>query len=419
MRHPLPMRSPRLSILCLSQMPPSPPRFGAQARMHGLWTALARHHDLTSVALADEEFDLDECRAAMGRYSQEVLVVPNPRGRGGAVKRALQLRSLASLRSFERHRVEVPALQQGLDRLLRSRRFDVVNVEFPYLGHLRVRQAPPGAAPPAVVVDSHEIAHELVRQLGRGGGLGRALYAGLDWRKLRREELAAYRSADGVAVCSVADQQRILRALPRARTVVVPNAADVEHYRPRAGDPEPDGRTVLFFGLLSTQPNIDGIRWFVQEIWPRITRARPDARLKILGKGAPPEVQALAAPGIEVTGFVEDLRPHLASAAAVVVPLRLGGGTRLKIVEAMAMARPVVSTTLGAEGIDARPGRELLVADAPEAFATSVVQLLQEPATGARLGSAARRLAEERYSWEGAATAMEGLFRQIFDGRTT
>ncbi|HEY1418020.1 MAG TPA: hypothetical protein VGF41_08940, partial [Myxococcaceae bacterium] len=90
------MRSPRLSILCLSQLPPSPPRFGAQARMHGLWTALARRHDLTSVALADEEFDLDECRAAMGRYSKEVLLVPNPKGKGGAVKRALQLRSLAS-----------------------------------------------------------------------------------------------------------------------------------------------------------------------------------------------------------------------------------------------------------------------------------------------------------------------------------
>jgi glycosyltransferase involved in cell wall biosynthesis len=414
------MRSPRLSILCLSQMPPSPPRFGAQARMHGLWTALARRHDLTTVVLADEEFDLEESRSAMARYSQEAVVIPNPRGRGVAMKRALQLRSLASLHSFERHRVEVPALQQQLDRLLRSRRFDVVNVEFPYLGHLQLRQAPAGAAPPAVVVDSHEIAHELVRQLGRsGGGLGRTLYAGLDWRKLRREELAAYRSADGVAVCSAADQQRILRALPSTRTVVVPNAADVQHYSPRAGDPAPDGRTVLFFGLLSTLPNIDGIRWFVEEIWPRITRVRPDARLKILGKGAPPEVQALAAPGIEVTGFVEDLRPHLASAAAVTVPLRLGGGTRLKIVEAMAMARPVVSTTLGAEGIDARPGRELLIADEPEAFAAAVAQLLQDPATGARLGSAARQLAEERYSWEGAATAMEGLFQQILERRAT
>jgi glycosyltransferase involved in cell wall biosynthesis len=259
-----------------------------------------------------------------------------------------------------------------------------------------------------------------VRQLGQTSrSLGRALYSSLDWRKLRREELAAYRSADGVAVCSIADQERILRDLPRARTAVVPNAADVEHYRPRPGDPPPDGRTVLFFGLLSTLPNVDGIRWFVQEIWPLVTRGRPDARLKILGKGAPPEVTALAAPGVEVTGFVEDLRPHLASAAAVVVPLRLGGGTRLKIVEAMAMARPVVSTRLGAEGIDARPGTELLVADTPESFAEAVLELLRDPAAGARLGAAARRLAEEKYSWEGAAAAMDGLFRQVLDGRAT
>ncbi|MGZ6163588.1 MAG: hypothetical protein ACXWLS_09685, partial [Myxococcaceae bacterium] len=152
--------------------------------MHGLWTALARQHDLTSVALADAEFDLEECRTAMGRYSQEVLLLPNPRGRSGAVKRALQLRSLASLHSFERHRVEVPALQRALDRLLRSRRFDVVNVEFPYLAHLRLRQAPPGAAPPAVVVDSHEIAHQMVRQFAASSrSFGRSVYASLNWRK--------------------------------------------------------------------------------------------------------------------------------------------------------------------------------------------------------------------------------------------
>lgn len=419
-RQPVPMRAERLSILCLSQMPPSPPRFGAQARMHGLWTALARNHDLTSVALADAEFDLEECRAAMGQYSREVVLLPNPRGRSGTVKRALQLRSLASLHSFERHRIEVPELQARLDRLLRSHRFDVVNVEFPYLGHLRLRQAPAGAPPPAVVVDSHEIAHDMVRQFARSTrGLGRSVYASLNWRKLRREELAAYRTADGVAVCSVADEQRVLRELPSARTVVVPNAADVEHYRPRPGDPAPDGRTVLFFGLLSTLPNIDGIRWFVQEIWPRVTRARPDARLQILGKAAPPEVRALAGPGIELTGFVDDLRPHLAAAAAVVVPLRLGGGTRLKIVEAMAMARPIVSTTLGAEGIEALPGRDLLVADTPDAFAAQVLRLLDDPVAAARLGSAARRLSEERYSWTGAATALEGFFHRILDGRQT
>jgi len=418
-RHPVEVGSQRLGILCLSQMPPSPPQFGAQARMHGLYTALARTHDLTAIALADPEFDLHEAEEAMRNYSGEVMVLSNPRGRSGKTKRMLQLQSLLSRRSFERLRVDLPELQTQLDRLLRSRRFDVVQVEFPYLAHLHLRQSPPGTRRPVVVVDAHEIAHEMVRQFARSGsGLGRTLYAGLDWRKLRAEELEAFRSADAVVVCSEVDRQRVLQNLPAVRSVVVPNAADLEHYRPRPGDPSPDGRTVLFFGLLSTLPNIDGVRWLTREIWPQVLRARPDARLKILGKDAPPEVEALAGPTVEVTGFVSDLRPHLASAAAVVVPLRLGGGTRLKIVEAMAMARPIVSTTLGAEGIEARSDQHLLLADTPVAFAADVVKLLNDPRDGARLGNAGRALAEERYSWTGAATALDTLYRELLGGRT-
>src|SRR4051794_24239136 len=129
----------RLSILYLSQMPPSPPRFGAQARMHGLMTSLARRHDLTAVSLVDPEFDLEDCRRAMREYCGEVILVPNPNGRAGMAKRRLQVRSLLSLHSFERLRYSVPALQDVLDRVLRRRRFDVVNLEFPYLGHLRLK----------------------------------------------------------------------------------------------------------------------------------------------------------------------------------------------------------------------------------------------------------------------------------------
>ena len=130
-------------------MPASPPRFGAQARVHGLMTQLARRHDLTAVVLVDDEFDADECRRAMQAYCREVVMVPNPYGREGLAKRLLQLRSLASTRSFERLRVTLPALQQTLDRVLRARRFDIVNLEFPYLGHYDLRQAPPGEQPPA------------------------------------------------------------------------------------------------------------------------------------------------------------------------------------------------------------------------------------------------------------------------------
>jgi polysaccharide biosynthesis protein PslH len=409
----------RLNILYVSPMPASPPRFGAQVRVHGLMTQLARRHDLTAVVLVDDEFDADQCRRAMQDYCREVVMIPNPYGREGRAKRLMQLRSLASTRSFERLRVTLPALQQALDRVLRARRFDVVNLEFPYLGHYHLRQAPPGEQLPIVVVDSHEIAYDLARQFARAGGnLSRRLYAGANWRKLRREELATYRDADGVYLCSTADERRLIYQAPGVRTAVIPNAADVEYYKPRPTDPPPDGRAVVYFGLLSTVPNIDGVIHFVQNIWPRIAAAHPEARCKIIGARPAPPLLALAGPRVELTGFVPDLRPHLAAAAAVVVPLRLGGGTRLKIVEAMAMGKAIVSTTLGAEGIEAVPGRDLLVEDLPAAFADAVSHLLAEPGLAARIGQSARQVAVERYAWSGAAWALENFYQQCREARS-
>ena len=412
------MTPERLSILYVSQMPPSPPRFGAQARMHGLMTSLARRHDITAVSLVEQEFDIDDCRHAMGQYCREVVLLPNPHGRSGRAKRLLQLRSLASRRSFEHHKHSVPALQATLDGILRQTRFDVVNLEFPYLGHFDFKQSPPGAPPPPLVIDTHEIAYDIVRQFARSGGLGRRLYTGLNWRKLRTEELAAFRRADGICTCSVADQQRLLADVPSARTVVIPNAADVDFYQPRPSDPPSDGRTIVFFGLLSTFPNIDGIGWFIKDIWPRIVAVRPDARCRIIGKGAPRQVLELAGPRVEIVGFVDDLRPHLASAAALVVPLRLGGGTRLKIVEGMAMGKAIVSTALGAEGIDIVPGRDILIADDPASFAKQVSSLLEDRALSDRLGSAARKLAVDRYAWSAAADTLERFYRELGVGAT-
>ena len=413
------MTPQRLNILTVSQMPPSPPRFGAQARMHGLMTQLARHHDLTAVMLVDDEFDIEECRRAMQAYCRDVVLVQNPYGRDGLAKRLLQLRSLVSTQSFDRLRVTVPALQQALDRVMRATRFDIVNLEFPYLGHCDLRQAPPGEKLPALVVDSHEIAYDLARQFaGAGASAGRRIYAGVNWRKLRREELGIYRDADGVYLCSAEDEQRLLEQIPGARTAVIPNAADVDYYQPRPADPPPDGRTVVYFGLLSTVPNIDAVIHFVQEIWPRIAAANPEAHCKIIGGRPPPSLLALAGPRVELTGFVPDLRPHLAAAAAVVVPLRLGGGTRLKIVEAMAMGKAIVSTTLGAEGIEAVPGRDILIEDQPVAFADAVNRLLAEPSLAARIGRSARRQAVERYAWSAAAQALEGFYRRILEVRS-
>jgi glycosyltransferase involved in cell wall biosynthesis len=265
-------------------------------------------------------------------------------------------------------------------------------------------------------VDSHNIDYDLARQYARSGGnLVRRLYAAANWRKLRREELGTYRDADGVCLCSSTDEQRLLGEIPLARTVVIPNAADVTYYQPRPTDPVPDGRSVVFFGLLSYQPNVDGVIHFVRDIWPQIARTHPHARCKIIGGSPPPALTELAGPRIEFTGFVPDLRPHLAEAAAVVVPLRLGGGTRLKIVEAMAMGKAIVSTSLGAEGIEAVSGRDLLIEDQPEAFARAVNRLLDDPGLARCIGQSARHLAERRYAWSAAAQTLEGFYRDILD----
>jgi glycosyltransferase involved in cell wall biosynthesis len=388
--------------------------------MHGLISSLALRNDITAISLFDEGFDPEDCRRALRDHCREVILIPNPNGHEGPAKRMLQARSLLSFRSFEHHLFSVPALQEGLDRVLSRQRFDIVNLEFPYLSHYRLRQSPPGTPPPPLVLDAHEIAYDIARQIGRSGmSLGRRLYAELNWRKLRREESAAFRSADGIYACSVADQKRLLVHAPSARTVVIPNAADVDFYEPRPSDPPADGRTVVFFGLMATFPNIDGVHFFLRDIWPRIAAERPDVRCRIIGARPPASVSQLAGPRVEIVGFVEDLRPHLASAAVLVVPLRLGGGTRLKIVEGMAMGKAIVSTTLGAEGIEAVPERDILIADEPSRFAASVVRLLDDPALAARLGRSARQLAVDRYSWRAAALTLEHFFGEIVAARSS
>jgi glycosyltransferase involved in cell wall biosynthesis len=376
-------------------------------------TQLSRRHDLTAVMLVDAEFDIEECRRAMELYCREVVLIPNPYGGKGISKRLLQLRSLVSRQSFEQLRVTVPAMQRALDRVLQARRFDVVNMEFPYFGGYNLRQAPRGERPPRVIVNSHEIAYDLARQFAQAGGMGRRVYASANWRKLRRSELQTYREADGVYLCSEADEKRLLALAPDVRTTVVPNAADVEYFQLHPEDPPPDGRTIVYFGLLSTVPNIDAVTHLVQDIWPRIAAEHPQARLKIIGGQSPPAIQALAGPGIELTGFVADLRPHLAEAAAIVVPLRLGGGTRLKIVEAMAMGKAIVSTPLGAEGIDVVPGRDILIENEPVAFADAVGRLLQDPDAAAEIGRSAQQLAVERYSWRGASQELEAFCYRV------
>jgi polysaccharide biosynthesis protein PslH len=403
-----------LKILYVSPMPTSPPRSGAEARMHGLMSNLARRHTVSAVALLNRSEDSELCGRAMREHCREVILVPNSNVNTQRAKRTQQLRSLVSRHSHERLSYTVPALQYALDAILTREQFDVVNLEFPYLAHYRLRQSPPGTSRPVVILDAHDVSYEIVRQVASSNvSFGRRMYASVNWRKLRNDELDAFRSVDGVYACSAADQARIFADLPSLSTEVVPNAADVDYYQPRPADPAPDGRTIVYFGLLSTFPNVDAVTYFLNDIWPTIADACPNARFKVIGANPSPAMLANAGPRVEFTGLVGDLRPHLASAAALVVPLRLGSGTRLKILEGLAMGKAIVSTSLGAEGIQVEHNRHLLIADGADAIAASTIRLLRDPALAADLGRAGRQLAVAQYSWSAAAATLEGFCYRI------
>lgn len=403
----------RLRLLYVTLFPAGPPRYGAQRRLQGLMQGLGARHELTALSLISPELDRAEAGRAMGGYCSEVVLVDSPPW-DGLGRRLRQARSLFSRSSFERRSCTLPALRRALDAALSARRYDLVNIEAPFLAHYPLARAPRGLPPPRLVLDQHNLEFDLARQMaGQRQGLLRRLHNTANWPKIRSEELAAWRRFDGVTFTSAQDEARARELVPQVRSAVVPNAVDLQAFAPRAGDPPSDGRTVLFFGAINYHPNLDGVLFFLREAWPRLAAAHPQARLKIIGQHPTAAVLAHRGPRVEVTGLVDDLRAHLAAAAVVIVPLRLGGGTRLKILEAMAMAKPIVSTRIGAEGIEATPGRHLLLEDAPADFAAAVGRLLDDPRACAALGAEARALAEARYSWESAALRLEAFFGQV------
>lgn len=230
-----------------------------------------------------------------------------------------------------------------------------------------------------------------------------------DARLMERLEVEALRAVDLVVTCSSEDQAALDGLAPhdrRARSVIVPNGVDLDRFAPT---PAAGGQRVLFFGSLDYMPNVDGVRWFVEGAWPLVRQSVPDAQLSIVGRRPVVEVLELAAaPGVEVIGEVPDAPPWFAASDVAVVPLRIGTGTRLKALEAMACGRPVVGTTIGLEGLDlgAAEPSPASVADDARGLSAAVVALLRDPAAAHRQGEAGRRHVSARFGWTALAASM-------------
>lgn len=314
-----------------------------------------------------------------------------------------------TLKPYQMRKYCRPVVTERLREILREGRYDALVCDF-----LLTAAAVPWDVSLPTVIFTHNVEAAIWRRHldVRRNPLWKllALREYLTWA---RAENHYTQLADHVLTVSDDDRKAFLEFLPPEKVTTVPTGVDLDYFQPRQGTPE--AASIVFTGSMDWLPNEDAIAYFASEILPIIQRSVPDVTFWVVGRKPTRKVLSIAEgnPAIRVTGTVEDIRPYVQKAAVYVVPLRIGGGTRLKIFEAMAMGMALVSTSIGAEGLPVRDGENIFLADTPSEFARQTIRLLGEPAVRNRLGLAARALVEGRYSWSAVTDVLDRVLEGV------
>jgi glycosyltransferase involved in cell wall biosynthesis len=312
------------------------------------------------------------------------------------------------------YKFQIAKLRQEVASALASGEFDLCIADFLVALPNIPFDAPmqPGQNRVPVIYFSHNVEHMIWKRLCRNDKNPlRRLILEIEWRKMRSYEANACKRVALTIAVSEEDRDQLSMMAPGSNSCAVPTGVDIEYFRPtQIAAQNPFG--LVFTGSMDWHPNEDSIVYFIDSILPHIQKRLPAVTLTVAGRNPSPLLQSVAARvGVRLTGTVDDIRPFIQQAAVYVVPLRIGGGTRLKIFEALAMGKAIVSTTIGAEGLPLIEGQHVLRADEPVKFAEQVVQLLEDKQQREELGKAGRKLVEESYSWATVAAEFEAQCR--------
>jgi glycosyltransferase involved in cell wall biosynthesis len=401
----------------LSQCLPYPPQSGVTSRTFHILEQLQLEFDVTLLAYSRRNHQEDEttCREAQRLLARLVsrvgAPVPIP-AEHSTVRRVYDhLRATVTGRPYTFFEYESDRFGSQLRRLVQNGAFDIIHLDsldlYRWLSELPV-------APTACT--HHSIESQLLRlQAQQVKSRLLACYMAYQASLLEGVERQVCPRFSMNVMMSETDAVRLRSLAADSRTIVVPNGVDTNYFRPLRRVPPVAGR-VAFVGATHTFPNRDAVEYLLAEIWPKIRRAQHAASLSLIG-GSPASDGAHHAspPGVTALGHVPDIRPHLAEASCCVVPLRVGGGTRLKILDAWAMGKAVVSTSIGCEGLRAVDGRNILIRDEAQSFADATVQVLEDSELRSRLESNGRTTAEEAYDWSVVGRGMRGEYWRVMN----
>jgi glycosyltransferase involved in cell wall biosynthesis len=391
-----------MKLLCVSPRQAWPINSGAKLRDYHLARALSRMGELTYVFYqspnappGDEGFS-GFCKT---------LAVPAPHlyRPGNIILGSLGRWPLPILNYTSRQ------LVQQLETLLRTQHFDIIHVDSVHLSAVMetLRSA---CGRTRIFYNWHNIESELMKRYAhRAPSFLHRIYALRTMHGLSRAERLILQTAHGHIVCSEREREQLAKIAPWAKITTIENGVDTVRFQP-SGDPHGRNRLV-FVGAMGYHANVDGALYFSRELWPAIRARFPHLELMLVGADPTPAVQALGRlEGITVTGTVDDILPYYRRALAAIVPLRVGGGTRLKILEAMAAGVPVISTATGAEGLSISPGLDILLAETSEDW-LSAVERISAPCAWGELARAGRQLVEVRYDWEKLGGLLVATYR--------
>jgi polysaccharide biosynthesis protein PslH len=389
-----------------------PPDTGGKIRSYNILRELARRHSVTffSFYAAHEGDRHSGLKNIFERVVCLPLKLPAPKSVAEMLDYGL---GVLSRQPYNITKYCRPEVRHELRQLLERENYDVIVCDFLVAAGV----IPWDRATPKVIF-THNVEAAIWRRHCEvaANPIWKAI-SWQEWRKMEAAERRYLRLADHVLAVSETDRDAFASFLDPTKLTVISTGVDVDYFHPQPV--EEIANSLVFTGSMDWLPNEDGILYFVDAILPLIKEQHPNVSLEVVGRSPSRKLQALAEreKSLRLTGWVEDVRPFVARGAICIVPLRIGGGTRLKIFEAMAMRKAVVSTSVGAEGLPVRHGENILLADTPEDFARSVISLLRDSDQRNRLGAAARSLVQEKYSWPKVAESFAHALQDVISRR--